>query len=108
MSLWEERAARNEALFREVNERVRALADKFADEPEAVSFVCECSNDRCSERLQLPSKLYEAVRANSRRFLVVPGHEGDFERVVDHTHHCVIVEKEGTAGHIANRTNPRG
>ena len=107
MSLWEERAARNEALFREANERIRALSDKFATGTETVSFVCECSNDDCTENLELPLELYEAVRANSRRFLVVPGHEGESDHVVERTTDYVIVEKQGAAGRVADNTDPR-
>jgi hypothetical protein len=107
MTLWEERAARNEALFREVNEQVRSLSDQFASDTGTVGFVCECSRDDCAERLELPIAVYEAVRAHPRRFLVVPGHDGDFEHVVERSLGYVIVEKEGDAGRIAQRTDPR-
>lgn len=39
--------------------------------------------------------------------LVVPGHEGEFERMVERTTYCVSVAKDG-AGSIADRTDPRG
>jgi hypothetical protein len=41
----ENRRARNEALFREVNERIEDISREFAasDQPaERISFVCEC------------------------------------------------------------------
>jgi hypothetical protein len=107
MSLWEERAARNEALFREVNEQVRTLTGTFAAVGGDASFVCECSDDGCAERLQLPLDVYEAVRANPRRFFVVPGHEDRFERVVERASRYAVVEKEGTAGQIAEQMDPR-
>jgi hypothetical protein len=37
----------------------------------------------------------------------VPGHDGDFEHVVERSPGYVIVEKEGDAGRIAQRTDPR-
>jgi hypothetical protein len=107
MSLWEERAARNEALFREVNEQVRAVSGQFGSPPEQTAFVCECSNDGCVERIRVPVTVYESVRQNPRRFLLVPGHANEFERVVERANGYVIVEKEGRAGRIAARTDPR-
>lgn len=108
MSLPEDRAARNEALFREVNEQVRSLADRQQSAPaEELLIICECSDDRCTERVALPLAAYEAVRANPRRFVVVTGHENDFERVVERFGSYSIVEKEGRAGVVAERTDPR-
>jgi hypothetical protein len=107
MTLWEERAARNEALFREVNEQIRALSDQFASDGGSVGFVCECSRDGCTERLEIPVAVYEAVRAHGRRFLVVSGHDGDFEHVIERADGYVVVEKEGTAGRIAQDSDPR-
>lgn len=104
--LWEERAARNEALFREVNEQVRDLAERASRAPTA-GFVCECSDGDCSEHLEVPLEAYERVRAEPRRFLVAPGHEGAFERVVEREAAYVVVEKRGTAGEIAERLDPR-
>jgi hypothetical protein len=108
MSLGEERAGRNEALFREVNEQGRALAERFA-EPEGVpAFVCECSDDACVERIRVPIKVYESVRAHPRRFLVAPGHAGEFEQVIEEADGYLVVEKTGVAGRIAERNDPRG
>lgn len=108
MSLWEERAARNEALFREVNEEVQTLADRHGDPArDELGVICECSNDACRERLQLSVEAYEAVRSDPRRFIVAPGHEGEFEHVVARRPGYTIVEKDGTAGRIAEQTDPR-
>jgi hypothetical protein len=103
VSLWEERAARNEALFREVNEQIRTLADGGGE----IGLVCECSDDGCTERLRLPVAVYERVRGEPRRFLVLPGHEGEFEHVVARGDGYHVVEKEGTAGRIAEDNDPR-
>jgi hypothetical protein len=105
MNLWEERAGRNEALFREVNEHVEALSEgSVAGE---TGFVCECSDAGCTARLYLRLAVYESARADPRRFLVVPGHEGDFERIVERGDGYVVVEKEGGAGRISEQTDPR-
>jgi hypothetical protein len=107
MNLWEERAARNEALFREVNEQARTLSGHQREGRGEAGFICECSDDGCVERLLLPLDVYEAVRADSRQFVVVPGHEGDVEHVVERAADYVIVKKDGAAGRIADRTDPR-
>jgi hypothetical protein len=108
MSLWEERAARNEALFREVNEQARSISGLQPLTPsDDLLIICECSDDRCTERISLPPSVYEAVRANPRRFLVVTGHEGDFEQVVERAGAYSVVEKEGQAGRIAEQHDPR-
>ena len=109
MNLSEERAARNEALFREVNEQVERLSEPpgAAGDPRAGLFVCECGDDSCSEQIAVPRAAYEAVRANPRRFLVVPGHDNDFERIVERTEQYAVVEKEGRAADVAEQTDPR-
>ncbi len=107
MSLPEERAARNEALFREVNEQVRRLADTSDQSRSGVDFVCECSQDTCTERVHVPVGIYETARSHPRRFIVLPGHENEFERVVERDDGFFLVGKEGTAGRIAASVDPR-
>lgn len=108
MSQWEERAARNEALFREVNEQARSISGQQSPErADDLQIICECSDDRCTERISLPLSVYETVRANPRQFLVVTGHQGDFERLVERADGYSIVEKEGRAGRIAEQNDPR-
>jgi hypothetical protein len=104
MSLFEERAARNEALFREVNEQVATLA---ARDDEAASFVCECSDADCMHRIRVPLRSYEEVRSHPRRFIVRAGHESAFEHVIERRGDYSIVEKEGLAGRVADSHDPR-
>ena len=104
MNLWEERAARNEALFREVNEQIERLAATSGE----ADFMCECSNADCNARLRVPVAVYENVRANPRAFLILPAHQQtEIERIVGKSDDYLIVEKDGTAGRIAERTDPR-
>jgi hypothetical protein len=108
MTLWEERAGRNEALFREVNERVLDLASDIGQLAGNTQFVCECSRDDCTEQITVPLTVYEAVRADPRRFLILRGHENvQIETVVERTDGYLIIEKEGPAARIADRTDPR-
>ena len=101
----EERAGRNESIFREINERVEEIG-AAVDGP--TEFLCECYRTDCTERLRVPIDMYEQVRARSRHFLVVPGHERlEFERVVDQGTGWLVVTKLGTAGDVAEDEDPR-
>lgn len=107
MTLFEERAARNEALFREVNEQIALLADRRHAPPAQVGFMCECDNGDCTEHVFLTPDEYERVRRNSRRFFVLVGHESPaIEVVVERHNGYAIVEKQGRAGLIAEKTDP--
>src|SRR5579862_3259892 len=102
MNLREERAARNEALFREVNEQVRSLAGRRGIVAvEEIGAVCECSDDQCVERVWLPLTAYERVREHGRQFIVASGHESEFEEVVGQESGYTVVQKQGKAGQIA-------
>ena len=98
----EERLALNEALFREMNERVeeRVVATGREDEPFVV--VCECGNIECLERLRLTVAEYDAAHAHPAQFVVVEGHVArDVEDVVARNEVYVVVRKRGRAGEIA-------
>ena len=49
------KAAKNQALFRDVNERIEELVGK-AWHPD---FICECADEHCVEKLQLSLREYE-------------------------------------------------
>jgi hypothetical protein len=103
----EERYVRNEWLFREVNERIAEVNDKFEVEGET-EFLCECGQQTCLETLLLTRAQYEAVRGKGRRFVVVPGHEdGRVERVVERESGFLVVEKIGEVGEESEEQNPR-
>jgi hypothetical protein len=103
----EDRIARNEALFRSVNERVRDLAASQA-ETEAIRFVCECGRSDCAGTIELTLQEYEAVRADPAQFMVVAGHEShDVETVVARHDGYDVVRKHAAEARIAIETNPR-
>jgi hypothetical protein len=106
-----ERVGKNEALFREVNERIReASADFFAAEPEQrVEFVCECSDVACYRPVELTLSEYETVRSEPACFLVVPGHlwRSEAERRVAGNDRHWVVEKHSAAGRTAEAADPR-
>jgi hypothetical protein len=100
----EARLARNEVMFRAINERIRELAARFEHVgSEEIAFVCECADETCVERLSLTPEQYDDVRAIPARFVVVPGHEVTplVERVVFRSPAFMIVRKIGIAAEIA-------
>ena len=105
------RQARNEALFREVNERIAQLGDSAqAWSPDGlVEFLCECGVDGgCGQRIRVPLGVYETVRAQDDRFIVRSGHETpELERAVDWTDEYVIVDKIDAAEPLV-ADDPRG
>ena len=103
----QERAAHNQSLFREVNERIEGLPNR----PPAVYelFICECCLDGCSETISLTVEEYEGIRAHPARFAVLPGHvDWTVERVVDSAFgRYDVVEKIERAAEVAAHLNPR-
>jgi len=110
--------ARNEALIREVNERIEQV-DKAAEEANVGSeesffeFLCECGGDNagdigCEERIPMTISEYEEVRSQDDRFAVYPGHELDeLEWVVARNERFVVVDKRPMAEPFVE-DDPRG
>ena len=104
-----DRVAKNEALFRDVNERVKEI-DRAHGVPadEVWDFLCECGNGECLERVPMTLAEYERVRANAVQFALVPGHEKpEVERVIHETPRFSIVEKRPSEQSVALTTDPR-
>jgi len=108
MGAREERVARNETLFREVNERIRQVNAGVATEEEA-DFLCECGDDSCTQPIALTPREYEQVRLDATHFVVAPGHVvADIERVVEKNARFAVVEKtDPDAAKVAVREDPR-
>ena len=103
----EERLARNESFFRQVNERINDVTEGFEGVP-AYQFFCECADPECTDRITLTPELYEWVRASPTRFVLARGHVApEIEHVVEHEDDHVVVEKLGLAARIAAKLNPR-
>jgi hypothetical protein len=103
------RLARNESIFREVNERIEELA-RSGDpgEPESLEILCECGNAECTEPLKISIGEYERVRQQPTDFFVAPGHRiPAIEKVVDHYQNFEVVRKLADEGELARDTDPR-
>jgi hypothetical protein len=108
----DERLAGNEALFREVNERVAEVATHFVEvetRTESVDFTCECGRADCAEPITMTIVEYEAIRAESTHFAVVPEHEQpEIEVVIErHPTYFVVEKNEPDAQEVARETDPR-
>lgn len=102
-----ERRATNEALFRDVNERIAESAERF--DSEETEFVCECADADCTHRISASLAEYEEVRAEPTTFLLTPGHEqGDIERVVSDRGRFRVVDKvQSVVRQTVVRLDPR-
>ncbi len=104
MASREERAARNESIFRAANDAIeRAVGG--SDEP--VTFLCECSDTNCKDTIKLTLAEYEAVRAGSATFALKRAHEGVGDRVLEEYDRYTLVEKVGFAREVAEEKDPR-
>jgi hypothetical protein len=103
------RVGLNESIFRQVNEQIESLNRNLGGELRTMTVICECADGDCAERLEIPVAAYEEVRADPRRYIVLPGHElPEFESVVAHTESYDVVQKrEGDPAALARETDPR-
>jgi hypothetical protein len=69
MSTSRERLARNQALYRKVNERVQDLTDDYG----TTEFVCECSTTACIDIIELTNA---ELRTHPLRSDLVRGQAG--------------------------------
>ncbi len=98
-TLRKDRIAKNEAVFREVNERIGGLTP---DQLQSFEIVCECGDGECYQSLETSSADYVRVRANATHFFVVPGHEiPDVESVIESSTRFNVVVKHPDEQRIA-------
>ena len=97
----------NEALFREVNERIDAVAHNLGPGV-PYEFLCECANADCTFRITLTPEAYDAVRADGRKFIVLPMHyTPEVEELIEDRGAYWVVAKEGEAGEYVEHLDPR-
>jgi len=103
----ERRMTRNEALFREVNERVQEKAEAFGDGT-AFEYFCECANPDCTFQITLTRAQYENVRSDPTQFAVLPLHfTPEIETLVRESEGYWIVKKIGEAADYVEEVDPR-
>ena len=102
--LQQERAARNEALFREINERLAQLNDALDEHSPLGTWMCECQDTDCHDPVEMTLAEYRGVRDEPDHFVIVANAAHfypEVERVVEETDRYWVVEKTGVAGEIA-------
>jgi len=106
----EERIGLNEAVFREVNERIEGLAETFDLKTQSLDLICECGDATCVERISMTPAEYEQIRSEANQFAVHPGHDyPDVESIVARLKgYDIVRKKKGVAAQIAEQTDPRG
>ena len=86
------RLAPQQARFRRANEElVRRYADLAAHG--AVPFICECADQRCTRVVSLTLDEYAAATETPDRFVIIPGHERDGERLVLRDERYALAER---------------
>jgi hypothetical protein len=103
------RAARNQSLYRDVNERIQDLNEAFDD---VLAFtgewVCECADESCTTPMEMSLAEYEKLRSHPNNFAVLPGHVYDkVEVVVEDHERYVVVQKIGKGAEYAVEHDPR-
>jgi hypothetical protein len=95
--LSEERIAKNNATFRDANEKIRARAEEYDSPMERLPFICECASEDCVEIVRLSPAEYASVRSDPAHFLTAVGHEAAEEpvgHVVSREDGYVVVAKD--------------
>jgi hypothetical protein len=106
----EAHGARTQALFRDVNERVKELNAAFKHVLPLGDWVCECANDRCTDRLYVSVSDYERVRSDGATFIVLPSQlhvDPEIEDIDERTDDFWVVKKHGRAADLARAVDPR-
>jgi hypothetical protein len=64
-----------ENLFRQVNERVKDLNERFGkDQGESILVICECGRESCIEQIEMTVAEYENIRSHPDVFAIKPDH----------------------------------
>jgi hypothetical protein len=106
-----ERNARTQNAFREVNEAITEVGWTFGlgeEDGQPMEVMCECGRPHCFARIELSAAAYDAIRSDGAHFVLVAGHEvGAVEHVVYRTATYVVAQNHGQAEAIARDADPR-
>lgn len=102
-----QRAARNEEIFRSVNDRIDQSAQQ-QDVDSPLPFHCECDRASCFDKIDIRRADYERIVAHPYRFVLIPGHEDSrVEQVVERNDDYLVAEKIGEARKRIDRDHPQ-
>lgn len=108
MSDWREEEVMNETRSREINEWIDESRES-SDAATASSYVCECSDEACTSRIDLTRLEYEEVRAHGTHFAIATDHESpDLDLVLsERVGFAIIAKLPGLPARLANACDPR-
>jgi hypothetical protein len=105
----EMRAARNQALFRTLNENIKEVNLEFSVVTEAFVIACECTDETCVETLDISTDEYAETRSDPWHFVVLEGHvDPEAEKVIAVNTTHVVVEKRARARALAEAARGPG
>jgi hypothetical protein len=110
MADWRDEEARNQTIFREMNEWIEDGKETGpGDDAEIDTYLCECSDRQCSDPIGLTRLEYESVRAEPLRFAIALNHENpEIDRLIAQNDRFATVEKfYGSPAKIARESDPR-
>jgi hypothetical protein len=108
MKRWRIEEVETEIPRRARNEWIEQTSDRFDDDHVGETYVCECGDRNCSERVSLTRAEYETVRASGAHFVVAIDHEDPgIERVLSENLHFTIVEKLLAEGRMSQTKDSR-
>jgi hypothetical protein len=101
--------------YREANERVAEVYNKFATSggfdatTELFELFCECGRESpCGERVKVTAATYERVRSDPLAFILAPDHGvAAVEELTERGEGFVIARNFGRAAEIARAADPR-
>jgi hypothetical protein len=110
MADWKDQEAKNQTIFREMNEWTMEEGDGGeGTERTMATYLCECGDERCTAPIRLTRVEYEAVRAYPTRFALALNHENpEIDSLIVENERFATIEKSfGEAARIARATDPR-
>jgi len=94
----EARAARNELLFRAVNEQILQMTERFRAQLSDIDIVCECADASCVGTIRIRAEEFVRIRREPATFFVLAGHEDTaVEDVVGNRDGYIVVRKPAVA-----------
>lgn len=81
---------RADDVFREVNDRIMELGDRFGFRAEQLALVCECEDPTCTERVEISPAAFAELRGKVGLHLVADGHARS-GRVAERGHGYLVV-----------------
>jgi hypothetical protein len=106
---WKEEEAITETVFRDMNEWSEDMFVAGGVEKLIETYLCECSDRRCTVPIQLTRAEYEAVRGVPINFAIALDHENpEIDSVLaEHERYAVVQKMTGSAARIARDSDPR-